>query len=92
VLRLLWSGDAAGVSFQGEFFSLSAAAASPSRMRGASCLFMSADRAWPRAGRRGDGLLPWWQADIGAACRADHRDAGRSSRGGHDPAALEYTR
>jgi len=95
VLRLLWGGDAAGVSFHGEFFSIAAACSFPKphggRIRpihvGGSSL-----AAARRAGRRGDGYFPGGRLTLEqrneqiAVMRAEAAGAGR------DPAALEYTR
>jgi hypothetical protein len=69
VLRLLWSGDAAGVSFQGEFFSLAAACSFPKPHDGRSCRSISAGRAW---------LLPGGQA-AGATATSPYRRCRRTS-------------
>jgi probable F420-dependent oxidoreductase len=95
VLRLLWSGDAAGVSFQGEFFSLTAACSFPKPHDGRVLpvhVGGSSLAAARRAGRRGDGyfpggrLTPEQRAGQVTVMRAEAATAGR------DPAALEYTR
>ncbi|HWG62386.1 MAG TPA: TIGR03619 family F420-dependent LLM class oxidoreductase [Streptosporangiaceae bacterium] len=95
VLRLLWSGGAAGVSFQGEFFSLSAACSFPKPHDGRILpvhVGGSSLAAARRAGRRGDGYFPGGRltleqrAEQIAVMRAEAAAAGR------DPAALEYTR
>jgi probable F420-dependent oxidoreductase len=95
VLRLLWSGDAAGVSFQGEFFSLTAACSFPKPHDGRILPVHVGGSSMPaarRAGRRGDGyfpggrLTPQQRAAQITAMRAEAAAAGR------DPAALEYTR
>lgn len=95
VLRLLWGGDAAGVSFSGEFFAMSAACSFP-KPHGGRILPIhvggSSLAAARRAGRRGDGyfpggrLTPEQRAGQIAVMRAETAAAGR------DPAALEYTR
>jgi probable F420-dependent oxidoreductase len=95
VLRLLWGGDAAGVSYQSEFFSLTAACSFP-KPHGGRILPVhvggSSLAAARRAGRRGDGyfaggrLTPQQRDEQIAAMRAEAVAAGR------DPAALEYTR
>jgi probable F420-dependent oxidoreductase len=61
VLRLLWSGTADGVSFQGEFFSLTAACSFPKPQGGRIPpvhVGGSSLAAARRAGRRGDGYFP----------------------------------
>ena len=95
VLRLLWSGDAAGVSFQGEFFSLAAACSFP-KPHGGRLLPVhvggSSLAAARRAGWRGDGYFPGGRltseqrAEQITVMRAEAAAAGR------DPATLEYTR
>ncbi len=61
VLRLLWRGDAAGVSFSGEFFTLTGACSFP-KPHGGRILPIhvggSSMAAARRAGRRGDGYFP----------------------------------
>jgi probable F420-dependent oxidoreductase len=95
VLRLLWGGDAAGVSFAGEFFSLDAACSFPKPHDGRILPIHvggSSLAAARRAGRRGDGyfpggrLAPEQRAEQITVMRAEAAAAGR------DPAALEYTR
>jgi probable F420-dependent oxidoreductase len=95
VLRLLWGGDAEGVSFQGEFFSLTAACSFPKPYGGRILpvhVGGSSMAAARRAGRRGDGFFPGGRltleqrAEQLAVMRAEAAAAGR------DPAALEYTR
>jgi probable F420-dependent oxidoreductase len=95
VLRLLWRGDAAGVGFSGEFFSLTGACSFP-KPHGGRILPIhvggSSMAAARRAGRRGDGYFPGGRltsqqrAGQIAVMRAEAAAAGR------DPAALEYTR
>jgi probable F420-dependent oxidoreductase len=95
VLRLLWDGGVDGVSYQGEFFTMSAVCSFPKpqdgrilpiHVGGAS---LAAAR---RAGRRGDGYFPGGRltaeqrAEQIAVMRAEAAEAGR------DPEALEYTR
>jgi probable F420-dependent oxidoreductase len=95
VLRLLWSGDAAGVSYEGEFFTLAAACSFPKPHDGRILpvhVGGSSLAAARRAGRRGDGYFPGGRltsqqrAEQIAITRAEAAAAGR------DPAALEYTR
>ena len=95
VLRLLWDGDAAGVSFEGEFFSLAAACSFP-KPHGGRILPIhvggSSLAAARRAGRRGDGyfaggrLTPAQRDEQIAVMRAEAVASGR------DAATLEYTR
>ncbi|HEY3955372.1 MAG TPA: LLM class flavin-dependent oxidoreductase [Streptosporangiaceae bacterium] len=95
VLRLLWGGDAAGVSFTGEFFTLTGACIFP-KPHGGRILPIhvggSSLAAARRAGRRGDGYFPGGRLtgeqrqEHLAVMRAEAAEARR------DPAALEYTR
>jgi probable F420-dependent oxidoreductase len=95
VLRLLWAGDASGVSFQGEFFTLAEACSFP-KPHGGRILPIhvggSSLAAARRAGRRGDGYFPGGRltleqrAEQLAVMRAAAAEAGR------DPAALDYSR
>jgi probable F420-dependent oxidoreductase len=95
VLRLLWGGDATGVSFQGEFFSLTAACSFPKPHQGRILpvhVGGSSLAAARRAGRRGDGYFPGGRLTSGQ--RAEQiivmrQEAAAAER---DPAALEYTR
>ena len=95
VLRLLWGGDAAGVSFQGEFFSLTAACSFPKPHDGRILPIHvggSSLAAARRAGRRGDGYFPGGR--LTAEQRAGQITVMRAeaAAAGRDPAALEYTR
>jgi probable F420-dependent oxidoreductase len=95
VLRLLWNGDAGGVSFHGEFFALTSACSFP-KPHGERTLPIhvggSSPAAARRAGRRGDGyfpggrLAPQQRGEQIALMRAEAVAAGR------DPGELEYTR
>jgi probable F420-dependent oxidoreductase len=95
VLRLLWGGDATGVSFSGEFFTLTEACIFP-KPHGGRILPIhvggSSLAAARRAGRRGDGYFPGGRLTLEqrqeqlTVMRAEAAAAGR------DPAALEYTR
>src|SRR5580658_8596458 len=92
-LRLLWAGDENGVSFDGEFYSFTAACSFPKPVGplpvhvGGSSL-----AAARRAGLRGDGYFPGGRlteaerASQLKLMRAAARDAGR------DPDALQVTR
>ena len=95
VLRLLWGGDAAGVSFQGEFFTLTAACSFPKPHDGRILpvhVGGSSLAAARRAGRRGDGYFPGGR--LTAEQRAEQITVMRAeaAAAGRDPAALEYTR
>lgn len=95
VLRLLWGGDAAGVSFQGEFFSLTAACSFPKPHHGRILpvhVGGSSLAAARRAGRRGDGYFPGGR--LTSEQRAEQITVMRqqATAAGRDPAALEYTR
>jgi probable F420-dependent oxidoreductase len=95
VLRLLWSGDAAGVSFQGEFFSLAAACSFPKPCDGRVLpvhIGGSSPAAARRAGRRGDGYFPGGR--LSSEQRAGQITVMRAeaAAAGRDPAVLEYTR
>jgi probable F420-dependent oxidoreductase len=92
-LRLLWAGDANGVSFDGEFFSFTGACSFPKPVRPLPLhVGGSSPAAARRAGLRGDGYFPGGRlteaerASQIELMRATARDAGR------DPGALEVTR
>jgi probable F420-dependent oxidoreductase len=95
VLRLLWGGDAAGVSFQGEFFSLSAACSFP-KPHGGRILPVhvggSSLAAARRAGRRGDGYFPGGRLTLEQRAEQITVMRAEAAAAGRDPAALEYTR
>jgi alkanesulfonate monooxygenase SsuD/methylene tetrahydromethanopterin reductase-like flavin-dependent oxidoreductase (luciferase family) len=95
VPRLLWAGEAAGVSFEGEFFAFENlcsfpkpdnAQTLPIHVGGAS------KAAAVRAGRRGDGYFPGGR--LTAEQRAGQIEIMRTagSEAGRDAGALEYTR
>lgn len=95
VLRLLWAGDEAGVSFHGEFFAFDNLVSFPKPYQARSLPIHvggSSRAAARRAGRRGDGyfpgglLLPDERAIQLRLARRAAAEAGR------DPDALEYTR
>ena len=95
VLRLLWAGDADGVSYQGEFFSIKHLRSFPKPYQATTLPIHvggSSRAAARRAGRRGDGyfaggLVP---PDERAAQFGVMREAASSV--GRDPAPLEYIR
>ncbi|MFD6157820.1 TIGR03619 family F420-dependent LLM class oxidoreductase [Nocardia sp. NPDC060256] len=95
VLRLLWSGGADGVSFDGEFFGFDSLVSFPKPV-GVSQLPIhvggSSRAAARRAGRRGDGYFPGGM--LSPTERGIQLDLARSEAvaAGRDPAALEYTR
>ena len=95
VLRLLWAGGEAGVSYHGEFFDLDAVCSYPKPYRVTTLPIHvggSSRAAARRAGRRGDGYFP------GGALTPDEREAqlalarSTAAEAGRDSAALEYTR
>jgi len=84
-LRLLWAGDENGVSFDGEFYSFTAACSFPKPARPLPLHVGGSSRAAARrAGLRGDGYFTGGR--LIELMRATARDAGR------DPGALEVTR
>jgi probable F420-dependent oxidoreductase len=95
VLRLLWAGDADGVSFDGEFYSFSALCSYPKPYQARTLPIHvggSSPAAARRAGLRGDGYFP------GGGLSAHEREAQltlmRQTAGdaGRNADALEYTR
>jgi probable F420-dependent oxidoreductase len=90
VVRLLWAGDASGVSFHGEFFDFDDLVSYPKPVGGALPIHVggSSRAAARRAGRRGDGYFP------GGGLTPDERalrvDLARQAA--RDPDAFEYTR
>ena len=95
VLRLLWGGDAAGVSYSGEFFSLSEACSFP-KPHGGRILPVhvggSSLAAARRAGRRGDGYFPGGRLTLEQRAEQITVMRAEAAAAGRDPAALEYTR
>jgi probable F420-dependent oxidoreductase len=95
VLRLLWAGDAEGVSFDGEFYSFSNLCSYPKPYQASTLpihIGGSSPTAARRAGLRGDGYFPG--GGINAADRAAQLDLMRQTAraAGRDADALEYTR
>jgi probable F420-dependent oxidoreductase len=102
VLRLLWSGDENGVSFDGEFFSFPSICSYPKPLHSGGPagtpgtlpihIGGSSMAAARRAGLRGDGYFPGGR--LSGAERAAQielmRETARAA--GRDDAALEYTR
>jgi probable F420-dependent oxidoreductase len=92
-LRLLWSGDEHGVSFDGEFFSFTDACSFP---KPTAMLPVhvggSSPAAARRAGLRGDGWFPGGR--LPEPERASQLDLARATarEAGRDADALEYTR
>jgi probable F420-dependent oxidoreductase len=95
ILRLLWGGDTAGISYQGEFFSMSAVCSYPKPQHGRILpihVAGSSLAAARRAGRRGDGyfpggrLTPDQRTEQITVMRAEAVAAGRDSD------TLDYTR
>jgi probable F420-dependent oxidoreductase len=95
VLRLLWSGDETGVSFDGEFFSFTGVCSFP-KPHGVKSLPVhiggSSGAAARRAGLRGDGYFPGGR--LTAAERASQLDLMRATAraADRDADALECTR
>ena len=93
VLRLLWSGDETGVSFDGEFFSFTGLASFPKPLGRLPIHVGGSSRAAARrAGLRGDGYFAGGR--LTAQERAGQLDLMREAAraAGRDPAALECTR
>jgi len=95
LLRVLWSGDERGVSFEGEFFSFPAIAIYPKPYAGSTLPIHIGGSSRPgarRAGLRGDGWFPGGvvsPADRVAQLALVHATAREAGR---DPDAIEYTR
>jgi len=95
VLRLLWSGDASGVSFEGTFFSLAAACSFPKPHAGRVLPIHvggSSLAAARRAGRRGDGYFPGGRLTLEQRAEQITVMRAEATAAGRDPEALEYTR
>jgi probable F420-dependent oxidoreductase len=95
VLRLLWAGDERGVSYSGEFFSLTNLCSYPKPWNATTLPIHvggSSPAAARRAGRRGDGYFPGGR--LTPAQRASQAEVMRAAaaEAGRDPAGLEYTR
>ncbi|MET9286045.1 TIGR03619 family F420-dependent LLM class oxidoreductase [Nocardia beijingensis] len=95
VLRLLWSGDAEGVSFDGEFFRFDNLCSYPKPVGGKPLPIHvggSSRAAARRAGARGDGYFPGGL--LGPAERAEQLAIAHAAAeaAGRDPGAFEYTR
>ena len=93
VLRLLWSGDENGVSFDGEFFSFTRLCSFPKPLATLPVHIGGSSRAAARrAGLRGDGYFPGGR--LTAQERASQLEEMRATAraAGRDPGALEYTR
>jgi probable F420-dependent oxidoreductase len=94
VLRLLWAGDADGVSFDGKFYSFESLCVYPKPYQASTLPIHvggSSPAAARRAGLRGDGFFP---GGMSAADRDAQLDLMRQTArdAGRDPDALEYTR
>jgi probable F420-dependent oxidoreductase len=95
VLRLLWAGDADGVSFDGEFYSFSDLCSYPKPYQARTLPIHvggSSSAAARRAGLRGDGYFPGGgiNDEQRTAQLALMRESARTA--GRDADALEYTR
>ena len=95
VLRLLWSGDTAGISYQGEFFSMSAVCSYPKPQNGRILpihVAGSSLAAARRAGRRGDGYFPGGRLTPDQRIEQITLMRAEAVTAGRDPDALDYTR
>jgi probable F420-dependent oxidoreductase len=95
VLRLLWGGDASGVSYSGEFFPLTDACSFPKPHGGRMLPVHVGGSSLPaarRAGRRGDGYFPGGRLTREQRTEQLTVMRAEAARAGRDPAALEYTR
>jgi alkanesulfonate monooxygenase SsuD/methylene tetrahydromethanopterin reductase-like flavin-dependent oxidoreductase (luciferase family) len=95
VLRLLWAGDQAGVSFDGEFFTFENICSFPKPYHAPTLPIHvggSSKAAAVRAGGRGDGCFPGGR--LTARHRAAQMEIMRTTaiEAGRDAGALEYTR
>ena len=95
VLRLLWAGDADGVSFDGEFYSFTDLCSYPKPYQASTLPIHvggSSPAAARRAGLRGDGYFPGGgiTSEQRTAQLALMRETARAA--GRDADALEYTR
>jgi probable F420-dependent oxidoreductase len=93
ILRALWAGDAAGTSFDGEFYSFENVTSFPKPLAMLPIhVGGSSTAAARRAGRRGDGYFPGGR--LTAAERAAQIELMRATAAaeGRDPDALEHTR
>jgi len=95
VLRLLWSGDENGVSFDGEFYSFPDICSYPKPLTPGTLpihIGGSSNAAARRAGLRGDGYFPGGR--LSGAERAAQIELMRETarHAGRDGDALEYTR
>jgi probable F420-dependent oxidoreductase len=95
VLRLLWAGDAGGVSFDGEFYSFTDLCSYPKPYQAHTLPIHvggSSSAAARRAGLRGDGYFPGGgiNDEQRTAQLALMRESARAA--GRDADALEYTR
>jgi probable F420-dependent oxidoreductase len=92
VLRLLWGGDAAGVSYKGEFFSLTEACSFPKPHDGRICpvhIGGSSRAAARRAGRRGDGYFPGGRLTLEQRAQQLTVMLAEAAAAGRDPMALD---
>jgi probable F420-dependent oxidoreductase len=94
VLRLLWAGDADGVSHAGEFFILDAVCSFPKPVGGELPIHVggSSAAAARRAGRRGTGYFPGGLLTPDERRRQFELALATASETGRDPDALQYTR
>jgi probable F420-dependent oxidoreductase len=93
VMRLLWAGDANGVSHKGEFFEFADVACYPKPAQGQRLpvhIGGHSVAAAHRAGSRGDGLQPLGVAGPALTKLVDAMRA-EADRAGRDPAALQLS-
>ena len=93
VLRALWAGDAAGTSFDGEFYSFANVTSYPKPLQMLPVhVGGSSAAAARRAGRRGDGYFPGGRLTPAERLSQDELMRATALAVGRDPEVLEYTR
>jgi probable F420-dependent oxidoreductase len=93
VLRALWAGDAAGTSFEGEFYSFQNVTSYPKPLRMLPIhVGGSSPAAARRAGRRGDGFFAGGLKTPSERLAQIELMRATAVTAGRDPEMLEYTR
>ena len=93
VLRALWAGDAAGTSFDGEFYSFDNVTSYPKPLQMLPIhVAGSSAAAARRAGRRGDGIFPGGGLTPAGRLALIELMHATALAEGRDPEVLEYTR